>query len=268
VNAWASGVDTRAADTRLVHAVTVARLFSLLAIALVFVVARPARALEHDVQHWHNVFSMARLQPPALSSPSPVVVHLEVQPRFSLLQTPGPTVTLMRAAIGLELAPGLTAWAGVGSIPAYRAPSWTMNELRFWQQVLYTKRLAGGVQLMWRGRLEERMFESTGADVDVARPMPLGWRARALLRASVDVPGTDRRFAGLVWDEPFTGIVGVPGKSALGFDQNRAFVGGIVRPTPWLGFEVGYINVLVGDPTKDGSRMLHVLSATTTLNAL
>jgi hypothetical protein len=237
-------------------------------VAAVVVFARPAGALEHDAQHWHNLFTMARLQPPALSSPSPVVVHLELQPRFSLLQTPGPTVTLMRAAIGLELAPGLSAWAGVGSIPAYRAPSWTMNELRFWQQVLYTKRLAGGVQLMWRGRLEERAFEGVDDDVNDGRPAPVGLRARALLRASIDVPGTDRRFAGLVWDEPFTGIVGVPGKSALGFDQNRAFIGGILRPAPWLGFELGYMNIVVGDPTVAGSRMLHVLSATTVVNAL
>jgi hypothetical protein len=243
-------------------------LASLVVACVAFVAAAPdahARApatghtIEHDLQHWHNAFLFTRVQPPLLQTKSPLVGYLELQPRFSLWQAQGPTVALLRAAVGVELAPGLTVWAGMGSVPSWSDAGWTVNELRLWQQVLYTQRSPDGVQLMWRARLEERSFEQL---------RDVGLRARVLLRASVDVPGTDRRLAALVWDEPFVGLTPVPGKSVVGFDQNRAFAGGIFRLTPWLGFELGYLNVLLGDPTRDGARMLHVLSASTVLNGL
>jgi hypothetical protein len=218
----------------------------------------PVRALEHDVQHWHNAFLLTRVQPSGLETKSPLVGYLEFQPRFSLWQTPGPTVALFRGALGFEASPGLTLWAGMGSIPSHGAVGWRVNEFRLWQQVLFMKRY-DDVQLLLRGRLEERAFEETAG---------VGLRARALLRASIDIPGTDRRFAALVWDEPFVGLLGVSGKSAVGFDQNRAFAGGIFRPTPWLAFELGYLNVLLGDPSKDGARILHVVAASTVVNAL
>lgn len=212
--------------------------------------ASSAHAIEHDAQHWHNVNAFGRL------APSSALYYLELQPRASL--TTGPTVALLRSALGVEVARGLTLWAGVGAIPAYDAPFWQVNELRLWQQAQFTER-AGPAQLLLRLRLEQRAFEAR---------TEVGHRGRALLRGALDIPGTERKFAVLAFDEVFVGVVGVDGKAAQGFDQNRAFLGVLYRPAPWWGFEVGYLNVALGDPRAESARMFHVLAAMTSFNLL
>jgi hypothetical protein len=227
--------------------------------------AGPAVAVEQDIQHWHNVNGMGRIQPQGPSGEvapkSQGLWYIEIQPRLSL-GTARPTVTLMRAALGWEFAKGLTAWAGFGAIPSWDAsnsgPGWDVNELRLWQQVQYVEK-NGPLQLLWRGRLEQRAF--TGLD-------DVGLRARVLMRASYDLPVLDRRLALLAWDEPFVGLVGVEGKSAIGFDQNRLFAGGLVRLVPWAWVECGYMNIVLGDPFGANARMLHVVAVATVLNVL
>ena len=158
------------------------------------------------------------------------------------------------------MSPGVSAWVGFGAIPRFddELRHWRPNELRLWQQVQLSKKY-GPLQLVWRGRLEERFFEDSEG---------VAWRARSLLRGAWDLPGLDGRIALLLWDEPFVGLVGVNGEDFGAFDQNRAFVGGLLRLTPWAAVEVGYINVVLGDPFGPDCRMSHVAAACLALHVL
>lgn len=229
----------------------------LVVLAAVLQMATPASANgEVDAQHWHNVFVQGRLVVPgASSSPetSPALFYLEAQPRLSLLQA-RPERVLFRGALGWELARGLTLWGGVGAIPVFDAPHWSAGELRLWQQVMFVDRL-GPVQLMWRGRMEQRAFEG---GVEPAL------RARVMLRGVVDLPVAD--WAIVAFDEAFVGVAGPA--SRLGFDQNRAFVGVMHRVVPWMSIEGGYLWVQVGDPAATSSRTLHTVLLQTIVNLL
>lgn len=218
---------------------------ALLVVAIALSLATPAAAdVEVDGQHWHNIFIQGRLTPPTSSSmasssaPSPALFYLELQPRWSLSQA-RPDRALLRAAVGLEIlrAPGrsLSLWAGAGAIPAFVAPDWAINETRLWQQLLFVDRL-GDVQLVWRGRLEQRAFEGA--------PAAPALRARAMLRAVYTLPVGDARWKLVAFDEYFVGLTGPAAR--LGFDQNRAFVGVLHQLAPWFSVEGGYLHVNVG----------------------
>lgn len=226
--------------------------------ALFAFVAGEARAGEVDVQHWHNLFAQGRLVlPGSTSSPetSPALFYVEMQPRLSVLQTK-PERVLFRAALGWEVARGLTLWGGVGAIPVFDAPFWSAGEVRLWQQLMYVDRL-GPVQLLYRGRLEQRAFEGA---------VEPSLRARAMVRAVVDLPVGDGAWAVVAFDEAFVGVAGPVER--LGFDQNRLFVGVLHRFAPWLSVEGGYLWVQVGDPAASTSRTLHTALVQTTVNLL
>lgn len=86
--------------------------------------------------------------------------------------------------------------------------------------MLFVDRL-GDVQLVWRGRLEERACEGAPA-----APAP---------------PVGDARWKLVAFDECFVGLTGPAAR--LGFDQNRAFVGVLHQLAPWFSVEGGYVNV-------------------------
>lgn len=229
-------------------------------VALLALASGSARAGEIDVQHWHNLFAQGRLVLPGATSSattSPALFYLEVQPRLSVLQTK-PERVLFRAALGWEVAKGLSLWGGVGAIPVFEAPFWSAGETRLWQQLMYVDRL-GPVQLVYRGRLEQRAFEG-------AREPSL--RARAMLRAVLDLPVGDgpADWALVAFDEAFVGVAGPAER--LGFDQNRLFVGVLHRFAPWLSVEGGYLWVQVGEPAAASSRTLHTALLQTTVNLL
>jgi hypothetical protein len=214
-----------------------------------------AAADEHVAQHWHNLFLQGRLAPssqPASSSPG--LYYLEVQPRLTLWPGGAPDKVLFRGALGLEVLPGLSLWAGVGAIPAWLDGRWNPNELRLWQQALWTTRV-DDFQFLLRGRLEERAFAT---DPEVAL------RARLLARAVWTPPLDDGRWGLVAFDELFVGVVGPAARR--GFDQNRAFAGVLRRVTPWWSTEAGYLHVQVGVPGAAGTRQLHTLLLQTTLN--
>jgi hypothetical protein len=226
-------------------------------IALVFLLSGAARAGEVDVQHWHNLFAQGRLVVPGAtsSSSSPALFYLEVQPRLSVLQTK-PERTLFRGALGWELAKGLSLWGGVGAIPVFDAPFWSAGEVRLWQQLMFVDRL-GPLQLVYRGRLEQRAFEG-------ARDPSL--RMRVMLRGVLDLPTGDGDWALVAFDEAFVGVAGPAER--LGFDQNRLFVGVLHRFASWLSVEGGYLWVQVGNPASSTSRTLHTALVQTTVNLL
>jgi hypothetical protein len=115
------------------------------------------------------------------------------------------------------------------------------------------------VQLVYRGRLEQRAFE------DAVEP---SLRARAMLRAVWDLPVGDgpADWALVAFDEAFVGVAGPAERQ--GFDQNRLFVGVLHRFAPWLSVEGGYLWVQVGDPAAAASRTLHTALLQTTVNLL
>jgi hypothetical protein len=228
------------------------------ALAVVGGLASSAHAGEVDIQHWHNLFAQGRLVVPGSTSSlqtSPALYYLEVQPRVSLLHMK-PEKVLFRGAIGWEVAKGLSLWAGVGAIPKFLAPNWTANEVRLWQQIMYVDRV-GPVQLVYRGRLEERAFEAS------AEPSV---RVRAMVRAVWDLPETNHEWALVGFDEAFVGVAGQA--SRLGFDQNRLFAGVMHRFAPWLGVEGGYMWVQDGDPAAASSRTLHTALIQTSVNLI
>jgi hypothetical protein len=230
--------------------------FAWVWLALVALTASGARAGETDVQHWHNLFAQGRLVlPGTTSSPetSPALFYVEMQPRLSVLQTK-PERVLFRAALGWEIAKGLSLWGGVGAIPVFDAPFWSAGEVRLWQQLMYVDRL-GPVQLLYRGRLEQRAFEGA---------VEPSLRARAMLRAVMDLPVGDGAWALVAFDEAFVGVAGPAER--LGFDQNRLFVGVLHRFAPWLSVEGGYLWVQVGVPAAPTSRTLHTVLLQTTVN--
>jgi hypothetical protein len=231
--------------------------FLCLGIVLSALASAGARAGEVDVQHWHNLFAQGRLVVPGAtsSSSSPALFYLEVQPRLSVLQTK-PERTLFRGALGWELAKGLSVWGGFGAIPVFDAPFWSAGELRLWQQLMFVDRL-GPLQLVYRGRLEQRAFEG-------ARDPSL--RMRVMLRGVFDLPVGDRDWALVAFDEAFVGVAGPAER--LGFDQNRLFVGVLHRFASWLTVEGGYLWVQVGNPAASTSRTLHTALVQTTVNLL
>jgi len=233
----------------------------LLAVIAALSLATPASAdVEVDGQHWHNIFVQGRLTAPTLSSsstsaPSPALFYLELQPRWSLSQM-RPDRALLRAAVGWELvrAPGrsLSLWAGAAAIPSFTAPNWNVNETRLWQQLMYVDRL-GDLQLVWRGRLEQRAFEGAADDASL--------RVRAMLRAVYTLPFGDARWKLVAFDEYFVGVAGPT--TRLGFDQNRAFVGVLHQLAPWFSVEGGYLHVNVGS-----ERVLPTLLIQTAVNLM
>jgi hypothetical protein len=232
------------------------RLSCICAVVLALV-SGGARAGEVDVQHWHNLFAQGRLVVPGATSSenSPALFYLEVQPRLSVLQTK-PERVLFRAALGWEIAKGLSLWGGVGAIPVFEAPLWSAGEVRLWQQLMFVDRL-GPLQLVYRARLEERAFEGAGEP---------SLRLRVMVRGVWDFPVGDGDWALVGFDEGFVGVAGPAER--LGFDQNRLFVGVLHRFAPWLSVEGGYLWVQVGDPAASTSRTLHTALLQTTVNLL
>jgi hypothetical protein len=251
------------------------RASGLLVAAAILGLSTAARADDVDAQHWHNLFVQGRIDPassasavtsspsPSSSSspsspspsPSPALYYLELQPRLSLGKGIVERV-LLRGAVGAEVLPALTVWAGAGAIPAWTDGRWNPGETRLWQQLQWTPRTAA-VGWLLRGRLEQRAFAT---EPDIAT------RARAMVRAVVPLPVGDGGFSVVAFDEIFFGLLGPP--TRRGFDQNRAFVGVQRRLAPWWTMELGYLHVQVGVPGDDGARQLHTALMQTILNFL
>ena len=69
---------------------------------------------------------------------------------------------LVRPAVGYDLTPRSSLWAGYGYTPSFPATADVLTENRPWQQYLWTGPGLGST-LQWRSRLEERWIEETSA---------------------------------------------------------------------------------------------------------
>jgi hypothetical protein len=154
---------------------------------------------------------------------------------------------LVRPAIGIQLSPVVSIWAGYAWTPSFN-PSFR-DEQRPFQQFLAEHRL-GVASLVNRFRLEERF-------IGAAQGVSL--RVRHMLRGVIRF-APDSPWGIAVYDELFFTLNSIANGPLAGFDQNRAFFGLNLKIAEWQ-FEVGYMNNIVNRPEPQIDRMNHNLTA-------
>ena len=176
-------------------------------------------------------------------------------------QTPGPAlwldlhvrqgerdrVHIVRPGLGLNVTPYLSLWGGYAWIPVSPDEGSVSHEHRIWQQMVLQFALAHRVKFMSRTRYEQR-FSEDGDDV--------GLRLRQMLRASWQ-PDPSIPIGVVAWDEIFFGLNDTDWGPEAGFDQNRLFVGPMLRVNSWARFEVGYLLAVLD---RDPDVIAHALS--------
>ena len=107
----------------------------LLALVGVLALSSPASAQDFtDGQLWMQVLAIGQISPTWRT-------HIEFQPRiFDNASELG--VTLVRTAIGRQLTPRVSVWAGHAWVPRSLGPT-TTHEHRLWQQLSITLPRAG-----------------------------------------------------------------------------------------------------------------------------
>lgn len=154
--------------------------------------------------------------------------HIEVQPRV-MNNVSELGLTLIRTAIGRQIAPRVSLWAGHAWVPRTLGPG-IQHEQRIWEQLLVNGPAAGAWTTTGRFRLEQRWLA--------------GWadtshRFRALVRAQ-------RRFGASAWslaayDEAMFTIDRTAPGPLRGYDRNRVYLGLVRRLSTVLAIEGGYI---------------------------
>lgn len=156
---------------------------------------------------------------------------------------------LVRPAVGLDLTPRSSLWAGYGYTPSYPPDLDVLQEHRAWQQYLWVGRLnRPALQIQWRSRLEERWIEGNGETA---------WRYRQFARLTRQLGARAGGPALVVWDEVFVHLNDTP-RTVSGFDQNRLFAGVGVGVGPRSRLEVGYLNQAI-DSARGPDRRNHIL---------
>jgi hypothetical protein len=209
-----------------------------------------AQAVEQDEQSWTLLTAQGH---PA----EKVRLYGELQPRLTLPDLKVDRM-LWRGAVGYDLSPSLSLWAGYGWTPLYGDKSFGggfRNEQRGFLQLLSTMKPMGGT-LVNRTRLEDRLIE--GADPS--------FRLRHMLRY------THAFEAGSPWlwaahDEAFVNLNAAGGQKALsqGFDQNRLYVG-VDRVIGQVTLEAGYLMNYMHRATMPEDLLGHVLLLSAALN--
>jgi hypothetical protein len=156
---------------------------------------------------------------------------------------------LVRPALGYDLTPRSSLWAGYGYTPSYPPNADVSTEHRAWQQYLWAGPGLGSL-LQWRSRLEERSIEGNDR---------LAWRYRQLWRLARRLSSNDRGPSFVAWDELFLHLNDTA-RTASGFDQNRAFAGVGFGAGPFIRVEVGYLNQAIRSASGPNRRN-HVLLA-------
>lgn len=194
-----------------------------LACACLLAVVAPAAAQDTmDGQLWMQVLAIGQISPKWRT-------HLEFQPRiFDNASELG--LTLVRTAIGRQLTPRVSVWAGHAWVPRSLGPT-TTHEHRSWEQVSITLPRAGQWAPSARIRLEQRHLKLWDDTVHrlrllarVQRPLQAGspWHVamydEAMITLDTTTPG------------PFRG-----------YDRNRLFGGVGRRLNPTFTVEFGYL---------------------------
>lgn len=240
------------------------RWLAVLSVGLVLV---GARASANDLREGEQIWAMTALQggfgwiDPKLGR---VKGYLELQGRWRGFGESLDTAFLPRFALGYAINPQVTVFAGFADVlfdPANHAASGRpsrdpFRELRPYEQITWNLPVEG-FTLQSRTRLEQRIIHGN-----------LGWRLREFVKATVDVPGSDRLYLS-VYDELFFDLDNTSRRAGYqhkGFRQNRAFagLGYRVDPEKHVCVEVGYLNQWLNPRNAD--RANHVLSLNLFLN--
>lgn len=181
-----------------------------------------AQTTDDDVEQWTLLLATLRPAPEWR-------VHLELQPRlgngFTTVQQ-----HLTRWAVGRQLSPRVTAWAGHAWVVTPPGPG-TQHEQRLWQQLTVGLPRAGAWSPSLRLRLEQRFVD---------RWSDTSHRARALARVVRPLQGSPH-WAVVAWDEVFVTLDETRVGPARGLDRNRLF-GGVRRTlSPNAALEGGYL---------------------------
>ncbi len=222
------------------------RLWILAALCLV---AGSGRALAQDTmdgQLWMQVLALGPISPNWRT-------HLEVQPRvFDDASELG--LTIVRTAIGRQLTPRVSLWAGHAWVPRSLGPS-TTHENRLWQQLSITMPRAGSWAPSARIRLEQRWLGQWDDTVHRLRLLARGQRQFH--------PGSPWHVA--VYDEAMITLDTTASGPFRGYDRNRLFGGVGRRLNATFTAEFGYLweNSTIRGP---GQRNEHVASAVLNVN--
>lgn len=170
---------------------------------------------------------------PSLDSEMHWRAWLEYQPRWDIGSL---TMyqTVLRPGIGWQSSPEVSLWAGYAWIGTFR-PQW-LGEHRFWQQVFWTP----NSHMSIRARIEERLF-AHGTELRIRNQMRVVWPISV-------VPA-------IIANELFINAGAWNRSTAVGYDQNRLFVGVLLPLGFGLRVECGYMNI-----HYRGNRMRHVVA--------
>lgn len=178
-------------------------------------------------------------------------LHLEAQPRW-FEDVSAPFQVLARTAVGRQMTPAVSLWAGHGWIAKPPGPG-VKHEQRLWEQISASLPAATGWAFLVRWRQEQRWQE--------------GWdgvshRTRLMGRASHRFRGA---WSAIVWDEAMVTLNPTGSGPVRGFDQNRLFGGVGRRLSPQVAIEGGYLWFALR-PTPGVRSDNHVALVTANLN--
>lgn len=197
---------------------------SLSAALLLALFATPSTALETQHEGWFQVTATGPIH-------GPLQIFLEAQPRIG--EDPSGSGTDMlafigRGALGWEVKPGWTLWAGYAYAPTYHP---TRHENRPFEQSTYNWTM-GPFRAQHRARLEQRLMDGQSA---------VSWRLRNLIRLSWPLPRWPK-WALVASDELFMNLNTVDNGPEAGFDQNRLTLGVSRQVTDHVRIQLDYLN--------------------------
>lgn len=184
---------------------------------------QPAFAQDtQDGQLWMQALASGQISPNWRT-------HLELQPRvFDNSSELG--LTIIRVALGRQIAPRLSVWGGYAWVPRSLGPV-TVHEQRLWQQVSLTLPPARRWAPSARIRLEQRWLGQWGDTVH---------RLRLMARAQRPiVEGGPWHIA--IYDEAMITLDTTTPGPFRGYDRNRLFGGLGRRLSPTFTAEFGYM---------------------------
>lgn len=195
------------------------------ACASAFLFTFPSRAVAQDTseaQVWVQFLAIGQLSEKWRS-------HIEVQPRF-MDDASELGLTLVRTAIGRQIHPRVSIWAGHVWVPRTLGPG-VQHEQRIWQQLLVTSPAMKRWVTTGRFRLEQRWLDPWENNAH---------RFRALVRAQrpLDSDGT---WSIAAYDEAFFTLDGTGLGPPRGYDRNRVYTGLVRRLSAQVSIEGGYI---------------------------
>ncbi len=198
-----------------------------------------AHALVEDNEGWFQITGTGPIA-------GPLRAFVEVQPRVGKNAATGDVdmrALIVRGALGVEVLPHFTLWAGYGYTPTFNPDR---DEHRIFQQALYDAKL-GPFHFSDRVRLEERLLEDAPA---------ASLRLRNQARLAYPLPWMPS-FSLVLADEFFFDLYTVRTAPVSGFDQNRMFSGVSQQLTDHIRLELDYLNQVLNGRRGHEDTMRH-----------